>query len=46
MHIGLNYLLEKTMILIADNMSPSDNKESLFGIEFDIDTPMNLEVKR
>ena len=34
------------MILIADNMSPSDNKESLFDIEFDIDTPMNLEVKR
>ena len=34
------------MILIADNMSPSDNKEGLFGIEFDIDTRMNLEVER
>ena len=26
-------------------MSSSDNKESLFGIDFDIDTPMNIEVK-
>ena len=34
------------MILIAKNsMSSSDNKESLFGIDFDIDTPMNIEVK-
>ena len=26
-------------------MSSSDNKESLFGINFDIDTPLNIEVK-
>ena len=26
-------------------MSSSDNKESLFGIDFDIDTPINIEVK-
>ena len=26
-------------------MSSSDNKENLFGIDFDIDTPMNIEVK-
>ena len=26
-------------------MSSSDNKESLFGINFDIDTPVNIEVK-
>ena len=26
-------------------MSSSDNKESLFGINFDIDTPINIEVK-
>ena len=26
-------------------MSSSNNKESLFGIDFDIDTPMNIEVK-
>ena len=26
-------------------MSSSDNKESLFGIDSDIDTPMNIEVK-
>ena len=26
-------------------MSSSENKESLFGIDFDIDTPMNIEVK-
>ena len=26
-------------------MSSSDNKESLFGIDFDIDTTMNIEVK-
>ena len=33
------------MILIANNMSSSENKENLFGINFDIDTPMNIEVK-
>ena len=27
-------------------MSSSDNKESLFGIDFDIHTPMNIEVKQ
>ena len=26
-------------------MSSSDNKESLFGIDFDINAPMNNEVK-
>ena len=26
-------------------MSSSNYKESLFGIDFDIDTPMNIEVK-
>ena len=26
-------------------MSSSDSKESLFGIDFDIDTPINIEVK-
>ena len=26
-------------------MSSSENKENLFGINFDIDTPMNIEVK-
>ena len=26
-------------------MSSSDNKESLFGIDFDIDAPINIEVK-
>ena len=26
-------------------MYSSDNKESLFGIDFDIDTPMYIEVK-
>ena len=26
-------------------MSSSDNKESLFGINFDIGTPINIEVK-
>ena len=26
-------------------MLSSDNKESLFGIDFDIDTSMNIEVK-
>ena len=26
-------------------MSPSGNKESLFVIDFDIDTPINIEVK-
>ena len=26
-------------------MSSSGNKESLFGIDFDIDTPMNSKVK-
>ena len=26
-------------------MSSNHNKESLFGIDFDIDTPMNIEVK-
>ena len=26
-------------------MSSSDNKESLFGIDFDMDTPINIEVK-
>ena len=34
------------MVLIANiKMSSSDNKESLFGIDSDIDTPMNIEVK-
>ena len=34
------------MIVIANNnMSSSDNKKSLFGINFDIDTPINIEVK-
>ena len=34
------------MILIANNnVSSSGNKESLFGIDFDIDTPMNIDVK-
>ena len=27
-------------------MPSSDNKESLFGIDFDIYTPMNIEVKQ
>ena len=26
-------------------MSSSDNKESLFGIDFDINTPINIEIK-
>ena len=26
-------------------MSSNHNKESLFGIDFDIDTPINIEVK-
>ena len=32
------------MILIANNnMSSSDNKENLSGIDFDIDTPIDIE---
>ena len=27
-------------------MSSGNNKESLSGIDFDIDTPMNIEVKQ
>ena len=46
LNIHLNYLLKKTVILITNNNMPSsDNKESLFGIDFDIDTPINTEVK-
>ena len=26
-------------------MSSNDNKKSLFGIDFDIDTPINIEIK-
>ena len=34
------------MILIANkNMPSSSNKESLFGIDCDIDTPMKIDVK-
>ena len=34
------------MIVIANNnMSSSENQESLFGTDFDVDTPINIEVK-
>ena len=38
-------MLLKITVIANNNTSSSDNKESLFGINFDIDTPMNIEVK-
>ena len=46
LHIHFNYLLKKTVILITNNnIASSDNKESLCGINFDIDIPIIIEVK-